>query len=88
VTWFLNFLAAQRSGILSLLLVLFLIAGVAQWTLWMFGLGRFRGSAKVDSKIRYVLADFFVKVIDDFRNLLALIVVALFAGAMFTAMAE
>ncbi len=91
MTWFLSFLASEQSGILVLLLVLAVAGGFLNWILWMCGVGRFRPSAieesrKEESKIRYVLANFFVKVIDDFRNLLALIVVMLFAVALFTAM--
>jgi hypothetical protein len=86
VTWFLGFLAAQRSGIVVILLVVTVGCALLQWVLWMFGWGRFRGSVTKDSTTRYVLQQFFVKIIYDFRNLLALIVVALFAGALFTAM--
>jgi hypothetical protein len=86
VPWLLDFLASQRSGILVLLLVLTVAGGLLQWTLWMFRWGRFRGSVSTDSTTRYVLQQFFVKIIYDFRNLLALIVMALFALALFTAM--
>jgi hypothetical protein len=82
----LNFLGTQREGILVLLLVLIVLGAVLNWVLWMFGWGRFQGSPGADSKIRYVLANFFVKIIDDFRNLLALVMVALFAVALFVAM--
>ena len=92
MTWLLDFLARERSGILVLLLASAFAGGLTQWILWMFGWGRFRGAVETDGKrtdtnIRYVLTDFFVKIIDDFRNLLALIVVMLFAVALFAAMA-
>ena len=46
---------------------------------------RFRRKPQADS-IRYVLADFFVKIINDFRHLLALVLVLLFGLAVFAAM--
>lgn len=58
---------------------------LVQWTTWIFGLGRFRASgAQRDrrSQLRFVLADFFVKIIVDFRNLLALLVLLIFVGAL------
>ena len=53
----------------------------------MLGLGRFARKGVADtSKVRFVVADFFVKIINDFRHLLALLIVLLFALALFTAM--
>jgi len=83
---FLGFLTAQRAGILILLLVLLAAGFLVNWALWMFGWGRYRGSVRADSKIRFVLAQFFVKIINEFRHLLALIIVLLFTSALFAAM--
>jgi hypothetical protein len=82
----LSFLGTQRNGILALSFLLIILGGVLNWILWMFGLGRFRGRPPEDSKIRFVLADFFVKIINDFRHLLALVLVILFGLALFAAM--
>jgi hypothetical protein len=84
---FLSFLAAQRNGILLLLLVFGAMGLLLNWLLWMFRWGRFRGSPpQADSKLRFVVADFFVKLINDFRHLLALVIVLLFAFTLFLAM--
>ncbi len=81
-----NPLPANRDVIFDSLLVLLVFGIVVNWALWMFGWGRFRGRPASDSKLRFVLADFFVKIINDFRHLLALVMVVLFALALFAAM--
>jgi len=86
VDGFLNFLADHSVGILLLLLILIASASVTNWLLWMFGLGRYKGPLPASSKIRFVLADFLVKIINDFRHLLALVIVLLFSGALLIAM--
>jgi hypothetical protein len=88
MTTFLGFLAAQRNGILLLMLVLFVLCFLVNWVLWMFRWGRYGGiSPQADTKLRLVLTDFFIKLINDFRHLLALVMVFLFAVALFLAMA-
>ena len=82
----LDYLAARRTGIFVFLLIVIVLAAVGNWVLWMFAWGRYRGAGRTDSKIRFVLADFFVKIINDFRHLLALIIVMMFAVALFAAM--
>jgi hypothetical protein len=81
-----GFVAEYRVGILVLLVILIVAGGVTNWLLWMFGWGRYRGPLPTNSKIRFVVADFFVKIINDFRHLLALLIVLLFSGALFIAM--
>jgi hypothetical protein len=84
---FLGFLAAQRDGILVLLIALGVFGGLLNWLLWMFRWGRFLGSSpQTDTRLRFVLTEFFVKLIDDFRHLLALVIVLLFAWTLFLAM--
>lgn len=61
ISSFLSFLAAERNGIMLLLLLLIVLGALVNWVLWMFGWGRFRGVVRTDSKLRFVLADFFVK---------------------------
>lgn len=61
------------------------LAALAQWVCWMFGLGRFelrhQGKNPVtrESSLRFVIADLLVKIINDFRHLLALVVMLIFA---------
>jgi hypothetical protein len=83
---FLEFLARQRMGIAvlfgSLLLLIFLI----QWLAWVFAWGRFEKTlakpGEQTSQLRFVIASLFVKIIDEFRHLLALLVVLIFAGTL------
>ena len=81
----LSFLSTQRNGIIVLLLLLIIVCVLVRWVLWMFGLGRFKAQ-QTDSEIRFVLANFFVKIVNDFRHLLALVLVILFGQALFAAM--
>ncbi len=85
----LSFLADNRAGILLLLVVLLALGLLVNWLLWMLGWGRFKAHAApghADSKLRYVVANFFVEIINDFRHLLALVIVLLFAVTLFAAM--
>jgi len=86
MTPFLAWLAEEREGILLLVLLLMVLTALLNWVLWMFGLGRFAGATRTDSKVRFVLTDFFVKIINDFRNLLALLIFCLFTVSVFVAM--
>ena len=84
---FLTFLSVQRYGILVLLAGLLVACFLLNWLLWMSGLGRYRGiSAQSDKRLSMVVADFFTKLIDDFKHLLALVMVLLFAMMLFLAM--
>jgi len=84
---FFGFMAAQRDGILLALLVLSVLVFLLNALLWMFRGGRYRGSSpQTDTKLRLIMAEFFAKLIDDFRHLLALVVVMLFAVTLFSAM--
>lgn len=81
---FLDFLARQRAGLAVLFAFLLLLVLLAQWLAWIFRLGRFKvppGTQPEErtSQLRFVIADFFVKVIDDFRHLLALLILLIFA---------
>jgi hypothetical protein len=86
----LRFVADHRSGIWVLLVTLVVLCVVLQWCCWIFRLGRFRVDAVMGTRqpnpLRFVVAEFFVRLINDFRHLLALIVVFMFALALFTAM--
>ncbi len=88
----LDFMAAHGGGIRTSLLTIVVLTAVVNWLLWMFGWGRFtgaRGSAGRSGRpttIRYVLAEFFVQIVNDFRHLLALVLVSLFAVTLLIAM--
>jgi hypothetical protein len=87
----LDYISTHRGGIVMLLVMAFGVVGIVQWLAWIFRRGRFalddsdpRDSA---TKLGVAVADFFVKLINDFRHLLALVIVSVFglalAGAMY-----
>lgn len=80
---FFQFLASQWQGIFVFVLLLLTAVLLVQWIAWVFSLGRFAGPrpARRDT-LRYVFADLVVKIIDDFRHLLALVIVVIFALAL------
>jgi hypothetical protein len=81
---FLDFFGVHWRGI-TVLVLLLLAAGVfVQWFTWIFAKGRFqRREGPADRQtLRYVFADLLVKIIDDFRHLLALVIVLIFALAL------
>jgi len=88
LTAFFSFLAKNSQGIWLFLLALATVAFFVHWTAWVLGRGRFdprRGSRRED-QIQHVMADLLVKIIDDFRHLLALMVFLLFAVVLILAM--
>lgn len=89
----LAFLSAHRAGVLLLIVVGFSLVAIVQWFAWIFGWGRFNrtnapaGRTPQTTALRYVAANFFVEIINDFRHLLALLVVSVFALALAAAAA-
>lgn len=80
-----SFLQEYRIGIWVFFLSLGGIALLVQWFAWIFGKGRFgRVTAASNGRtgIGYIFSDFIVKIINEFRHLLALIVLVIFAGAL------
>jgi hypothetical protein len=86
-----TFLETYRSGILFLLFCLASVAFLVQWFAWIFGKGRFSKAgtptgADTDSgsvkPLRFFIAEAAVKIINDFRHLLALVLVLIFAFAL------
>jgi hypothetical protein len=92
MTSFFTFFQNNRGGILLFVFVLFAAVFVLQWLAWIFAKGRF-GKAGMTSTgtgtgdgspkpARFVLTDFVVKIINEFRHLLALLVFIIFAFAL------
>lgn len=77
----LNFLQTNGNGFLILFLIFLGIGLLTHYAMWMFGRGRFAGAADIpkDKKLNFVIAAAAVKLIDDFRHLLALILVLIFS---------
>ena len=81
---FFTYLEIHRGGILLLLFILASIVFFVQWIMWALGRGRFGRTPPADSKnaLRFIFSDAAVKIINDFRHLLALIIVLIFAFAL------
>lgn len=81
---FLGFLTDQWRGFFVLALLVLTGVLVIQWLAWIFSMGRFKGPRppRRETPIRHVFADLLVKIIDDFRHLLALVIVVIFALAL------
>lgn len=91
---FFTFLQTYRSGILFLIVCLACVAFLLQWFAWIFGFGRFRrggpdtrtgtgpGSISASTNLRYLFSGAIVKIVNDFRHLLALVIVLIFAFAL------
>jgi hypothetical protein len=89
---FFTFLQTYRSGIVFLLVCLASIAFLVQWFAWIFGKGRFSragpgtvtgtGTGTSRAALRYIFSEATVKIINDFRHLLALVIVLIFAFAL------
>jgi Na+/H+-dicarboxylate symporter len=91
---FFNFFATNSSGIFTFLASLVVIVLLTQWLAWIFSWGRYKEREKKDtprlpgvaganqSTIYYVATNFFERIIVDFRNLLALLVILIFSLAL------
>jgi len=81
-TKLLNFLSSNKTEIGILFLSLFVLFIFFNWFAWILGLGRFKKKQDDDNgekPIRYILVELFAKIINDFRHLLALIIILIFA---------
>jgi len=91
---FFTFFQTYRSGILFFLVCLGSLALLVQWFAWIFGLGRFgsgaaetgtgtgTGSGPQQTSLRKLFSGAFVKIVNDFRHLLALVIIGVFAIAL------
>lgn len=80
-----DFFAQHVVGILVLVALLFALILIIRWLCWIFCWGRFaRERPSQRAELRFVITDFFVKLIDDFRHLLALVIVFIFLAALMT----
>lgn len=82
---FLSFIEMHLLAILTILGCLVLLLGSVQWVAWIFSLGRFGKQVNPTEKaqyVRYLVADGLVKIINDFRHLLALLIVLIFGFAL------
>lgn len=89
---FFDLVGRHQSAILVLLFCVGVFLFSLQWVLWLFAKGRFHVTSEKSEKLvaparpqglRYLVADGLVKIINDFRHLLALIIVSIFGLAVF-----
>lgn len=79
---FLNFLEAHYVGLFLTAFIFFSGALLINWVAWIFSWGRFKGSLSKEDPgggIFFLFTDLMVKIINDFRHFLALILVLIFA---------
>ena len=75
------FVWTHRGAVFVLIAAGFALVAIVQWFAWIFQWGRFDraaappGTSPQPTTLRYVAANFFVEIINDFRHLLALLVV-------------
>lgn len=70
------------------ILCLFAAAFFVQWISWVFEFGRFKRKEQKEGEgkgaaLRFVITEAAVKLVNDFRHLLALLIVGIFGGALF-----
>ncbi len=80
----LNFLQQNGNGIFVLFLILFGIGVLLNYGMWLLGVGRFSGASAIpkDKKLNFVITEAAFKLINDFRHLLALILVVVFSAVL------
>lgn len=82
------FLEEHFTGIFIAILLLFGLALFLNWLFWTFGWGRHKvkqllpGQPAPKGGFMFIFADLMVKIINDFRHFLALILVLIFAFAL------
>jgi type IV secretory pathway VirB6-like protein len=82
-----NFLYEQRGGILVLIFIIFSFAVLTNYLMWVLGWGRFKIDPGVEptkkrEKLNFVVANAAIKLVNDFRHLLALVLVGVFGGVL------
>ena len=83
-----GYLASHATGILMLSFIVFFALLAIQWLSWIFRWGRFSESPPEDESppreqnVLFILAELAANVINDFRHLLALVIVLLFGGVL------
>ena len=73
-----GYLAANAAGIWVLIVIVFFGILAAQWISWIFRWGRFGQEPPKEKSIRFILAELATNIINEFRHLLALVLVLLF----------
>lgn len=85
----LKILEEHYKGVWMLIFMLLAIIFVINWLARIFNLGRFRNRGETGAKVDRdrIIADFMARLINDFRHLLALVIVVIFFSLVFYSMA-
>ena len=82
---FLTFLDQNSSGLFVLAVAILFMILVVQWLAWIFHIGRYKkqdgavaSNSNREKTTQFVFGEFLAKVISDFRNLLAVLIVLFF----------
>ena len=77
-----GYLAANAAGIRLLIVVIVFGILAVQWLSWIFRWGRFGREPAKEKGIRFILVELAANIINEFRHLLALVLVLLFGGVL------
>ena len=86
---FFTFLETHTNGVLILLVSLVVLTFIINYIAKIFNWGRYKNAYYVsesESKVSYVIVEFFVRLINDFKHFLALTIVLLFTGLILLSM--
>ena len=73
---------ATTSSVWAIVLLTLLAVLVLQWVFWILGWGRFSRSFPTTQGVRFIAADLIANIINDFRHLLALLIILIYGGVM------
>ena len=77
-----GYLASHATGIWMLIVIIIFGILAVQWLSWIFRWGRFSQEPPKEKSIRFILAELATNIINEFRHLLALVLVLLFGGVL------
>ncbi len=86
---FFNFLETHWNGILILIILVFVLLFVINWLARIFRWGRYKTRSQASTEymnVSYIISQFFANIIDDFKHLLALVIVIIFTGLIIYSM--
>ncbi len=87
----LEYLGDNYVGIIVLLLIIFSVIAAINWMARIFNWGRYSTEASESEHLKgiaYVISVFFTNLINDFKHLLALVIVIIFTGLIIYSMAS
>lgn len=86
----LEYLSENYIGLVVLILIIFSVIAALNWVARIFNWGRYNSDSSESEHIKgiaYVISVFFTNLINDFKHLLALVIVVIFTGLIIYSMA-